>query len=126
MFLSSYTPFLSAIRTFFNWFYFAINVGAVMSFTGIAYIQQQISFTWGLIIPGITLFLSAVVFAVGSSIYKKFPPGGSIIGPAFAIIMQAFRAPWDDRMNAKTFLDRAKPSRKANGESGLLRAKWRT
>eukprot|EP01128_Nolandella_sp_AFSM9_P000821 TRINITY_DN10945_c0_g1_i1.p1 TRINITY_DN10945_c0_g1~~TRINITY_DN10945_c0_g1_i1.p1 ORF type:complete len:271 (+),score=32.43 TRINITY_DN10945_c0_g1_i1:183-995(+) len=105
-------------QTFFNWSYFMINLGALVSFTGIAYLQQDKGFTYGLAIPAVVLLVSAIVFTIGVKQYVKLKPSGSIVGPSLKMLYFAFRAPWDDRNNALSFLDRAKFAR---NPSGVLR-----
>lgn len=116
-------------QTFFNWSYFMINLGALCSFTGrlhiltlsifsgagIAYIQQEIYFGIGLAVPAGVLCVSLLLFSAGFRHYVKLRPAGSIIGPSLRMIYYAWRAPWDDRNNARTFLDRAKYSRDYTG-----------
>nr|KAG5685479.1 hypothetical protein BaRGS_013090 [Batillaria attramentaria] len=43
-----------AVKSFFNWFYWFINVGALLAYTGVAYVQQNIDFALGFTIPLVT------------------------------------------------------------------------
>jgi peptide/histidine transporter 3/4 len=56
----------AAIRMFVNWFYWCINLGALISLGGLAYIQQEISFFWGYVAPGISLVIAMVIFVIGN------------------------------------------------------------
>ena len=53
------------MRVFFNWFYWCINIGALVALGVLAYIQQQHSFFWGLVAPNICLVVALVIFTVG-------------------------------------------------------------
>ncbi|KAL0339807.1 UNVERIFIED_CONTAM: protein NRT1/ PTR FAMILY 3.1 [Sesamum radiatum] len=63
---------------FFNWYYFCMGVASLLALTVVVYIQDNVSWAWGLGIPTIAVGLSVVVFILGSSLYKKIKPGGSI------------------------------------------------
>ncbi|GFR60369.1 solute carrier family 15 member 4-like [Elysia marginata] len=63
-----------AVQSFFNWFYWVINIGALIAFTIVAYVQQEISFAWGFFIPTLSMMLAALVFILGRAKYKKTAP----------------------------------------------------
>ena len=54
-----------ATRMFFNWFYWCVNVGALVALGVLAYVQQELSFFWGFLTPGICLVIALLVFAIG-------------------------------------------------------------
>ncbi|KAI3444288.1 hypothetical protein Pfo_000953 [Paulownia fortunei] len=62
---------------FFNWYYFCMGMASLLALTIVVYIQDNISWAWGLGIPTIAMGLSLVAFILGSSLYKKIKPGGS-------------------------------------------------
>eukprot|EP01127_Copromyxa_protea_P014081 TRINITY_DN3870_c0_g1_i4.p1 TRINITY_DN3870_c0_g1~~TRINITY_DN3870_c0_g1_i4.p1 ORF type:complete len:388 (-),score=65.03 TRINITY_DN3870_c0_g1_i4:104-1267(-) len=94
-------------QTFFNWFYFTINLGSAISYTGVAYVQQNISFTIGLAIPTAIMGLSAILFFVGYRFYRITPPTGSIIGKGTAIVYYSCFTRSDVKRNNE-FWERAK------------------
>jgi peptide/histidine transporter 3/4 len=85
-------------KLFFSYFYWSINLGALVSYTLVAYIcQYGISFLggedWGFfigyLIPTIMLGVGVAVFLSGSSRYKKSVPEGSIINKVAGILYEA-------------------------------------
>eukprot|EP01125_Pyxidicula_operculata_P023014 TRINITY_DN9761_c0_g1_i1.p1 TRINITY_DN9761_c0_g1~~TRINITY_DN9761_c0_g1_i1.p1 ORF type:complete len:576 (-),score=85.38 TRINITY_DN9761_c0_g1_i1:60-1787(-) len=79
-------------QTFFNWFYFSINCGSIISFTAIAYVQQEISFSIGLGIPAGVMLLSGLLFIFGSRFYLKIDPSGSVISKNVSIFYYCLTA----------------------------------
>ncbi|XP_050875005.1 protein NRT1/ PTR FAMILY 8.1 [Lathyrus oleraceus] len=63
--------------SFFNWFFFAINIGALLGTTLLVYIQEKLGWSWGFGIPTITTFLSIFVLAIGINHYRFQKPMGS-------------------------------------------------
>lgn len=68
-----------AVQSFFNWFYWFINAGALVAYSAVAYIQQNISFEIGFLIPLISMFVSLIIFVAAKGHYVITEPGGSII-----------------------------------------------
>lgn len=62
---------------FFNWYYFCMGMASLLALTVVVYIQDNVSWSWGLGIPTIAMGLSLVVFILGSRMYNKVKPGGS-------------------------------------------------
>ncbi|XP_046859133.1 solute carrier family 15 member 4-like isoform X2 [Xenia sp. Carnegie-2017] len=107
--LSSLGP--SAIQAFFNWFYWFINIGALIAFTLVVYVQQDFSYFFGYLIPVVTLLLSILVFLLGRKRYIIRPPTGSVLTTTFKIVREAIkrsRRPSLSSSFVNHWLDRAK------------------
>jgi len=76
-------------RVFFNWFYWCMSVGSLMALLPISYLQQEVSFFWGYVTPGIFLFLAFIVFLLGRTVYEVRSPGGSVITNVVRVVWQA-------------------------------------
>ncbi|KAH7290929.1 hypothetical protein KP509_30G069700 [Ceratopteris richardii] len=63
--------------SFFNWFYFSINIGALISSTLLVYVQNDVSWTLGFGIPAAMMGLAILSFFSGTVLYRHQKPGGS-------------------------------------------------
>ncbi|EDV20617.1 uncharacterized protein TRIADDRAFT_31599 [Trichoplax adhaerens] len=106
------------VQRFFAWFYFSLNLGSLISFTVVAYIQQNVSFFYGFMIPSIAMILAVAVFASARKYYELYTPKGSLLGEALSITYQSFKVRLSkrtniiDKSNIQSFFDYAK---KENG-----------
>jgi len=96
-----------AVQTFFNWFYFFINLGSLLAFTVVVWVQQQYSYFYGYVITASAVALTAIIFVAGRNMYKYSPPAAdSELTRAAKIIYEAITIP---RMpSISTWLDKAK------------------
>ena len=79
------------IPRYFNFFYAAINGGAVLSATVIVNLQTNVSWTVGFAVPAGSFFIATVIFVLGSRLYRKVPPGGSPFTRIFKTIRVAIK-----------------------------------
>jgi dipeptide/tripeptide permease len=56
-------------QSFFNWFYFAINVGSLLASLVVVYIQENVSWVLGFGIPTAALLLAVISFWAGRHRY---------------------------------------------------------
>lgn len=94
-----------AVQTFFNWFYWFINVGSLISFTVVVYIQEYGLFYGYLITTG-TMFLATITFVLGRNKYLNKPPGGSQLSETVKIIHNAIKN--HHSSGTEMWLDKAK------------------
>lgn len=78
-----------AVQSFFNWFYWFINAGAVVAYSGVAYVQQEVGFDFGFLIPLISMIIALIIFMAAKSKYKHTPAGGSILTKSCGVCCQS-------------------------------------
>lgn len=76
-------------QRFFAWFYWMINCGALLAFSVVAYVQQNIGFTAGYLIPTFSMLISFIAFVAGRRHYTRLPPGGSVVSRTVRIVAEA-------------------------------------
>ncbi|CAG5122873.1 unnamed protein product [Candidula unifasciata] len=77
--------------SFFNLFYWCINLGSFLGLGVVAYIEQQESFQTGFIICAVSLGCSAVIFSAGRCCYVCRPRDGSVLTNIVKIFQEAWR-----------------------------------
>ena len=93
-----------AVQTFFNWFYFFINLGSFLALTVVVWVQQTYSYFYGYVITASAVALTAIIFVSGRNKYIHSPPAGSELTRAAKIIYEAITIP----RTISTWLDKAK------------------
>jgi peptide/histidine transporter 3/4 len=75
-------------ESFFNWFYWSINLGSLISYTVVAYICQygiaglggeDWGFFVGYTIPAVAMATGIVIFVIGTPKYRYQKPKGSVL-----------------------------------------------
>ena len=97
-----------AVQTFFNWFYFFINLGSLIAFTVVVGVQQKYNFFYGYVITAGAIVLTVIIFVTGRNKYLTKPPGGSELTETAKIIYEAVKN--RHTPNAEMWLDKAKRS----------------
>lgn len=77
--------------SFFNWFYFSINIGAFVSSTLIVWTQENAGWGIGFGIPALFMGLAIGSFFLGTPLYRFQKPGGSPITRMFQVVVASFR-----------------------------------
>lgn len=77
--------------SFFNAFYFFINLGSLLAVTVIVYVQENVSWGIGFAVPAATMGLAILTFWLGSDKYSHVPPTESPIARVFRISRAALR-----------------------------------
>ncbi|XP_050231798.2 protein NRT1/ PTR FAMILY 8.1-like [Mercurialis annua] len=62
---------------FFNWFFFAINMGALLGITLMVYVKEEKGWGWGFGVPTGAMIVSIFVLAAGIPFYRYQKPMGS-------------------------------------------------
>ncbi|XP_008340556.2 protein NRT1/ PTR FAMILY 8.3-like [Malus sylvestris] len=77
--------------SFFNWFYFSINIGALISSSLIVWVQDNAGWGLGFGIP--TLFMGIAIFSFfsGTPLYRFQKPGGSPVTRMCQVLVASFR-----------------------------------
>ena len=78
-----------AIRTFFSWFYWFINIGSMVSFTVIVWLQTRYGFFYGFLPPCVSVFLAIMLFVIARKSYIIRPADGSVIADVFRVLIHA-------------------------------------
>ncbi|VDI82769.1 Hypothetical predicted protein [Mytilus galloprovincialis] len=73
-----------AVRSFFSWLYWFMNIGAIIAYSGVAAIQQDVGFDVGFLVPLISMIIALVIFVLNKSNYISSPATG--IGMIFAAL----------------------------------------
>lgn len=102
---------------YFSWLYWSINLGSLLSFTLLAFVQQNVSFFIGYLVPLVVLVFSFLLFLSGtilfannnllalilllfkcfvtfkgSGCYVKTESETSVLSNIFRVIIEAFRS----------------------------------
>ncbi|XP_019167897.1 PREDICTED: protein NRT1/ PTR FAMILY 8.2-like [Ipomoea nil] len=77
--------------SFFNWFYFSINIGALVASSLIVWIQQEVSWGWGFGVPAVAMAMAVTFFFSGTRLYRYQKPGGSPFTRLFQVIVASLR-----------------------------------
>ncbi|KAI4336831.1 hypothetical protein L6164_015311 [Bauhinia variegata] len=77
--------------SFFNWFFFAINMGAILGLTLFVYIQDKKGWVWGFGIPTATMLCSVVILCAGIQFYRYKSPMGSPFTRFFQVLVASLR-----------------------------------
>ncbi|GAY42995.1 hypothetical protein CUMW_071220 [Citrus unshiu] len=76
---------------FFNWFFFAINMGAIFGITVLVYIQEQKGWSVGFGIPTAFTICSIIIVAAGFPYYRYQKPIGSPLTRFVQVIVSSVR-----------------------------------
>lgn len=63
--------------SFFNWFYFSINIGALLAASVLVWVQTNVGWGWGFGIPAVAMAIAVAFFFSGTRLYRNQKPGGS-------------------------------------------------
>ena len=73
------------ISAFFNWFFFSLCTGGLISVTLMIWIEENLGWNWSFKISVIVLSVTLFIFTVGFSFYRYKLPGGSPLSRIFKV-----------------------------------------
>ncbi|XP_061348750.1 uncharacterized protein LOC133294107 [Gastrolobium bilobum] len=79
------------LESFCNWWYFLFTVALLVALTLVVYIQTNISWFLGFIIPTVCFAFSLTIFLLGHNTYVCLKPKGSIMCDLVKVIVAAYR-----------------------------------
>ncbi|KAF8392151.1 hypothetical protein HHK36_022493 [Tetracentron sinense] len=77
--------------SFFNWWMFSIFFGTLFANTFLVYIQDKVGWSLGYGLPTLGLFISVLVFLVGTPFYRHKVPSGSPFTRMARVLVAAIR-----------------------------------
>ncbi|KAF5023970.1 hypothetical protein F66182_3974 [Fusarium sp. NRRL 66182] len=117
------------IEKIYMWFYFCINVGALVGQVTMVFAEKHVGFWLSYTLPTFMLCLCPIIMFVNRNKYEKRPPGGSVLGQAMKTWFLAQKGRWSinpfttwKNMHQPDFWENVKPSHFTNE----TRPKWMT
>ncbi|CAN6692902.1 unnamed protein product [Malus baccata var. baccata] len=77
--------------SFFNWFYFSINVGALIASSLLVWIQDNVGWGLGFGIPTVSMAIAVLSFFAGTRLYRNQKPGGSPLTRIIQVVVASIR-----------------------------------
>ncbi|BGP37286.1 hypothetical protein JCM10449v2_001191 [Rhodotorula kratochvilovae] len=102
----------------YNWFYMAINSGALAGQLGMAYAARNHGYWLAFLLPTVVFATTPIVLWVGRNRYIRVKPSGSVLGKAMRILSLGFKRAGPNPRNWSKggFWEAALPSRIAESE----------
>ncbi|KAB1205930.1 Protein NRT1/ PTR FAMILY 8.3 [Morella rubra] len=76
--------------SFFNWFYFSVNIGALISSSVLVWVQDNAGWGLGFGIPALFMAVAIASFFSGTPLYRFQKPGGSPLTRMCQVLTAAF------------------------------------
>lgn len=76
--------------SYFNWFYFSQNIGAIIASTLLVWIQDDVSWGLGFGIPALLIGIAIASLFSGTHFYRFQKPGGSPLTRICQVLVAAF------------------------------------
>nr|KAJ0188237.1 hypothetical protein LSAT_V11C900465560 [Lactuca sativa] len=77
--------------SFFNWFYFTINIGALIASSVLVWIQDNVGWGWGFGIPAVAMAIAVGSFFSGTRLYRNQKPSGSPLTRICQVIVASWK-----------------------------------
>ncbi|XP_052185303.1 protein NRT1/ PTR FAMILY 8.1-like [Diospyros lotus] len=100
--------------SFFNWFYFSINIGALVASSVLVWVQDNVGWKWGFGIPAVVMAFAVLSFFSGTRLYRNQKPGGSPLTRISQVIVASLR-----KYRVQVPADKSLLYETADSESGI-------
>jgi peptide/histidine transporter 3/4 len=77
--------------SFFNWYYWSVNIGSLLSATVLVWVQDNIGWGVGLAMPTVLMVCGLSVFVGGRKLYRYQKVGGSPLTRVSQVVVAAVR-----------------------------------
>jgi POT family proton-dependent oligopeptide transporter len=77
------------VTRIYNWFYFFINIGALVGQVSMVYAERYVGFWLAYLIPTVMFVIAIPVLLLCKKHYILRPPSGNVMGPAFKLLFKA-------------------------------------
>ncbi|KAJ0967519.1 hypothetical protein J5N97_024436 [Dioscorea zingiberensis] len=77
--------------SFFNWWMFSICFGTLFAYTILVYIQDNVGWTVGYVLPTVGLFISIIIFVIGTPHYRHKQQSGSPFAMMARVLVATLR-----------------------------------
>ncbi|KAK3157321.1 hypothetical protein QOZ80_2AG0119330 [Eleusine coracana subsp. coracana] len=77
--------------SFFNWYYFSINIGSLLSGTSLVWVQDNVGWGVGFTIPTVFMVAGLAVFVTGRKLYRYKKVEGSPVRRVSQVVVAAVR-----------------------------------
>ncbi|KAG6789379.1 hypothetical protein POTOM_005476 [Populus tomentosa] len=104
--------------SFFNWFYFSINVGALIAGSVLVWVLDNVRWGWGFGIPAIAMAIAVASFFSGTQLFRYQKPGGSPLTRICQVLVASFR-----KKKVEVPADKALFYETADAESNIKRSR---
>ncbi|TVU31417.1 hypothetical protein EJB05_23101 [Eragrostis curvula] len=77
--------------SFFNWYYFSMNIGSLLSGTVLVWVQENVGWDVGFAIPTVVMVCGLAVFVAGRKVYRYQRVEGSPLTRVSQVVVAAVR-----------------------------------
>eukprot|EP01018_Ginkgo_biloba_P018598 Gb_34916 [translate_table: standard] len=89
--------------SFFNWFFFSVNFGTLVSSSGVVWVEDDVSWVLGFGISTVMIGFAMGIFFIGTPLYRHQKPGGSPLTRICQVLVASLRKlrvqpPLDERL----------------------------
>lgn len=79
------------IRSYFNWLFFSISVGAIIAIIAVIYVAENVSWPWGFGMVGFAMLCSTLSFLAGIFLYRHQTAKGSPLTRMAQVLVASLR-----------------------------------